>query len=326
MIWINKYPKLESFFLYGISFILMLLFFLNINTQFSLFFFSAAAILDSGHVYLTFYRVITHSENRKRIYLIGLFIGLLVLTIILFALQIPKFWTFFVYFTFFHHLKQNIGLMRIYSSIIKLKWKLEENLAQFLLYFSFLTMHFRPNLNVTIYSSNDLLLFPRLGVYQFFSIINFLLLFLLLYSVYKKYSFNKQTGAYALYLTMPTIINVFSFTFANNLQQMISPLLIYHSLTYLWITSDYIEKKKNQKKYFIKIIIVLTTIVLFLGAIDNYYSDQLTSYNYTSVNFKDLLFIVLLTIPALWHYVVDGIIWKTKDVDFFNYKNNMQNI
>lgn len=317
--WISKNPSLEMISFYAVGLIALFIFFFLPDSKISVALFIFAGVLDAGHGYITAFRSFSHSDRSFQKKAMALLIFIFLLSVLLFYLHVPYLWTFLVYFTFYHHQKQNIGITKIYGRLHKLTKTWEEAFAEFLILVSFFAMHTRPNLELNIYGKDDFIFFPIEGlsahIIHFILLLTFLFLARVLYLLVR----NKSRLSYYLSLAVPTTMNVVCFLFGENVFQIVGPLLIYHALIYIVITSD-VVKTKNMLKYspaIILVVVVSTAIVS--GLLEFILSEQVESFSYLNHDGLSLLLLAIINTPAIWHYLIDGLIWKRTDPDFLTY-------
>jgi len=286
-------------------------------------FFLAVIVTDNGHIIITLFRILTKNRALKeKLFYLGITLASITLTWLWLVLKIPYFWSFFLYFTAYHHMKQNLGLFAWLSKSEKsqIPYLKFYSYACFLLPFVF--FHLRTDIQTEsiIYG---LLKFPEFM--QTASIppgtlrmSGHLLTGGLLLSAFGLFMIDwlKQrkirTGIYVISITA---LNVFSMIYGRNFYEVYVPLILCHGMTYFLATSDSLVKVQKYSVLQSVTLVVLTAFTY--GIVDWYLQEEgFAEYSVQSLPTWMLLGIALTAGLNIAHYTIDGFVWKRSDVDY----------
>lgn len=274
--------------------------------------FVSLVLIDSGHVYTTFLRGPFFKFHNKAKTLASLFSIFLFLFFWLYF-QIPYFWSFVVYYTLFHHVRQYVGLIKWYN-------KLEQYHDSILIYLfyasvliSMLLFHTDPNQTLTYYSfPGDVLYFPS---QTFFNYLIFAqVLIWLIYVGYTGYVFfilKLKPFKTHLFFVLAILFYFLVCMSNRNTPLVLVPILFAHGIPYILLIYHSRKKlKPNQTK--IKVLGILSFVVLFMSIFEYAIQEYVVDYEYLNgLLFPKILLALFLT-PLIFHYVIDGYIWKSK--------------
>jgi len=304
---------------YGLGFIALFVFFIMPGSKVAMWLFVFAGVLDAGHGYITAFRSFYHSNRSFQKKAMAALVLVFLISTLLFYFHVPYLWTCLIYFTFYHHLKQNIGITKIYGRLVGLKNTLEEHCAKILIVASFIIMHTRPNLELNIFGSDDFFFFPLPVSSK--PMVYFMLILTIIYLGRVSYllMLNRTQLSYYLSLAVPVTVNVICFLFGENVFQVVGPLLLYHALIYIVITSE-VMKTKNTFKFGPKFIFAMVIFAAIgFGVFETILSEQVDGFDYLNYHGVSLFILAMINAPAVWHYIIDGFIWKRNDQDFSQY-------
>ena len=277
----------------------------------------AIMIVDNGHVFLTTLRLFHYRRTaQEKIRYFCVYFFFLVFTFLWFILKIPYFWSFFLYFTAFHHLRQNLGMGAWLS---KAHGPLSQ-FSRFLFYWIFLVplllFHLRPDLG-QIGLMPGVYEISTLGVQLPFEIYNALATASLVISfIALAYHFYKtQNHQLSSYLISVFLLNCVCFLYGSNFYEIYIPLVLSHGLTYYLVMIHATKKIFSCKPYFPYIVVIgLGTIA---GILDwGLQFDEMYSYHKLNIEWLALLGISLSLSINLSHYLIDGWIWKKTDSEY----------
>ncbi len=304
---------------YALGFIALFVFFIMPESKAAMWLFVFAGVLDAGHGYITVFRAFYHSNRSFQKKAMAALVLVFLISTLLFYFHVPYLWTCLIYFTFYHHLKQNIGITKIYGRLVGLKNTVEEHCAKILIVASFIVMHMRPNLELNIFGSDDFFFFPfpmsSKPMVYFMLILTIIYLGRVAYLVKR----NKSQLSYYLSLAVPVTVNVICFLYGENVFQVVGPLLLYHALIYIVITAE-VMKTKNTFKYGPKMVFAIVILMAFVcGVFETIMSEQVDGFDHLKYQGVSLVILAMINAPAVWHYIIDGFIWKRDDQDFSHY-------
>lgn len=287
---------------------------------------SIVVIVDSGHIYSTFWRTILVKKefNRSKIlYIISPILFYLIFFILFLFFEVSFFWSLLFYASIFHQIRQNIGISKWYSKINNVK--LDKIIIKFLYLLTLLPVlifHFRPYnqiKDIFFYSPSDIFKMENLLVYDILIQIYFVLVFIYLsYEIYNLIR-NKDFSRFTFNFLLITL-NYFCFIKGGSLHEVLLPPLFLHGLSYL--TINYISYKRiNPKRLFIqnvknKIFVVL--IPLLIGSF-LFYIDQNIPNPDNLIN--NIVFSIYI-LPIICHHFWDAFIWKRDHPDSHKIYNN----
>ena len=277
-------------------------------------------IVDSGHAYATLFRTYFDKEvmkNSPQFYWIpiGCFLGMFVWAF----LGLPYFWTFVIYFTFYHNVKQHFGITAWYAKLNNCKLK---ELKFFLYVFTimpFVSFHFRDFDYTSIYAPNEIFFYQNESIFNSLVFLNFALLNLFI--AYSAIHFSKNRMNLPVFCSVffPGALSFLCLNFGANMEQALVPLLVIHGFAYFCLTAFVIEKKPNNKYELYKLILLVLFVAGAFGALESALSESFVDY-LDSENYRGkFLFSVaasFIVMPSLSHYIIDGIIWKKTYPEF----------
>ncbi|MCX7979177.1 MAG: hypothetical protein N2578_09260, partial [Bdellovibrionaceae bacterium] len=118
-------------------------------------------------------------------------------------------------------------------------------------------------------------------------------------------------------IALPAAFHCWCFFYAETQIQVAIPLLGLHGVAYLFLVQLAQTRLEPQKSPRI-ILGALVLTLFFAGAWESWLEETVAFFDYSSpeVGSLELLANTLLAAPALWHYTVDGWIWKKSDPEF----------
>ena len=118
---------------------------------------------------------------------------------------------------------------------------------------------------------------------------------------------------------IPNALILFCFSLAKNLEQLVAGLLVLHATSYISLVLLSAKKMKKLKEKANKQLILLVFLIVFgLGPLEHKYEDLLEDWYFLTNGYSlfHSFWIGLAFTPLIWHYCVDGMIWKKTDEDF----------
>lgn len=304
---------------YGFAFIAIAYFTLTSPnpTTFAIIFFLLPTLIDTGHVYLSFWRVIWKPLKEKWLYMLLFFLVFLA-SFLWMIFKSPGFWSLLLYFTIYHHIRQYYGITRWYQKKNSRFCQLTNFFLYTLTLLPVVAFHFR-NVSISLYSKEDLFVFPSPYLYTITKNLYFLFLFLyLFFEIYIYFNVKKEINRISS-IIFPALLHGICFLKGDNISTIIFPLLITHGLSYFWIIALNIKKTSPIKTFqsWKTALFASCFIMLIGGGLESLLDLAVNDYDYLSKNsdlHKSILLAFIVT-PNLWHYIVDGIVWKSKDSD-----------
>lgn len=277
--------------------------------------FISFVIIDTGHGYVTAWRAFRHptAQYAKRH---GLsFILIFLLSWFWMYTQIPYFWTMVVYFTIYHHIRQFFGWNRWYQNLNKRACAASDYFLYGLLLIPIVLFHFRPKLTLSIYGTGEVIFWPNQNA--FYIGLGFYVIFVLSWLIYEFTLWRKGIKELNRFsaLFIPTAFHSYCFLYATDLYQIVLPLLSLHGVAYIAVMSQSLQRLNNYKKSWLYFSFLLFVTALMGGLFEYWIEDFAVEYDYLKKNLGALVTLANAAIvaPALWHYLVDGWIWKRTD-------------
>lgn len=280
------------------------------------FLFLVFGLIDSGHGYLSFFRVLGPRQELSMKLKAFLIMAILVVAVsFAHAYRVPYLSSLFIYFTFYHHVRQFEGLLRWYSKINQdnPKWRVR---ALWLMVLTLaLVFHMRPEV-FSVHDTLAIISWPTSQKIQNIILIVFLFTFLFWVS-YELLLFlrNKKISVCALFLLPVILLHVGSFLLGHDMLTTIFPLLIVHGVSYWFLVQKVLPPNKlaSKKSLWTKMFL----ISLIFGLFDFYLTHEGDFQGLSPIIVS--LVVGLTAGPNLWHYIVDAWLWKSKDPDMKSY-------
>ena len=275
-------------------------------------------LLDSGHVYVSGWRTFRVAEDNPS------FSRFLILLPLVFAASFawlasgwPGFWSFVIYFTVFHHIRQFYGVSRWYQHRNHRQCVWSNRFIYALLILPIAAFHFRRNWNFQIYRPGDILRFPSQTAFKVVLAIWILCLAAWLTFELRLWIQGTREPNRFLSILAPAALHGLCFFLGRNAVEVLFPLFAVHGVSYLAITVHgvrAIDSKGWRKNVGVVSVLVIGTAGL-AGLWDSFIGDfdfAGAHTGATAVVVQALLSAVLIA-PNLWHYIVDGMMWKRDD-------------
>lgn len=312
--WILGSFKMEAmfFFLPGLIGMVVAMAFPHFGETSLIYGLIATALIDSGHVYTTFWRTFFHPEERnssKAYWLIPLAIFFFFFGWYFTAL--PGLWSFVVYSTLFHHVRQVYGFSKWYQALNKRTDKISDYFLYALAVGPIFIYHFRPDAIGNYYSSGDLFLYPDFQVYRsLLFVYSVILVSWIMYERRVWLSGRKEINR-VLSVGFPAMIYAFSFLMGKTVSQILFPLLFLHGIAYCGVMGLSLQKTRGGWFSTISksLLIVCGTAVVF-GLLESWLEGGFVGENRRLKGFIPSLVVGLYLTPLYCHYLFDAMIWK----------------
>ncbi len=269
------------------------------------------ALVDNGHVHTTLWRTYLHPAERSshKAYLL-VPISLLILFFIWHYTGAPYLWNFVVYSTLFHHVRQFYGTSKWYQSLNKRTDKYSDACLYILLILPLIAFHFRPEINLSIYSERDIFFYPntlglKITVVLFFGCLGAWL-------IHEGMLWRKGIREVNRVLSIAWPVSVYSycFFFGENMTQILFPLFFVHGIAYFGMLGRSLHRTQASRfQSETKAIIIVIVTAFFLGGFNSYLENLMLEENERSLLLMSSMTTLLLT-PLFCHYIFDAIIWK----------------
>jgi hypothetical protein len=272
----------------------------------------ATAILDSGHVYTTAWRTNFHPESayRKSLY------WLTPLLFFCFFLawsysQLPGIWSFVVYSTLFHHVRQTYGFSKWYQTLNRRKDKNSDRFLYALSLIPICLYHFREGVIGGYYSNNDLFLRPENLMVKILFIMYVIIVFgWLTYEVLLwKRRLREWNRLFSV--AFPALIYGYCFLWGQSFTQVLFPLLIVHGSAYLVIMTHSLTRTQRARfRTPLVALCLLGLTALIFGLGESFIEESSLGGGDGHPSVLRSALIALTLTPLYSHYVFDAMIWK----------------
>jgi hypothetical protein len=275
--------------------------------------FVATALIDSGHVYTTMWRTWLHTDERKSAKLYYILVPLAVAAVftLWLASGLPYFWSFVVYATLHHHIRQFYGVTRWYQALNR-----RASLAsgRFLYAFALLPIvayHFRSGAIDGYYSKHDLFLFPNGFVFK--SLVCAWALVVVGWITFEVRTWKNGHHELnrVLSVAVPAALYAGCFFLGKTLPEVLFPLLFAHGISYFGLMSHslVLTRKNRFQSFAIALAVILGTSCLF-GTLEYFFEDRFLDFDQQTRSVLEAAFIAVYLVPLFCHYIFDARIWK----------------
>ncbi len=288
------------------------------TTALTVYAFFVTAFVDSGHVYTTLLRTYAHSDERRSWFYKAIPPGVAILFAGWFLLGIGGIWSFVVYATAFHHIRQFYGVCRWYQ---KLEGNFRPASARFLYTLMCLPLvayHFRVGAKGEFYSDHDLWLMPNDRVFQGLRL-TFAAVFAMWVAtelrLYAKQ--NRVEWGRVLSIGGPAVLYAATFFWGTTPVEVLLPLMLAHGLGYFAMMATALVRTRPSAYATwgtaLKWVLIVAVILGAVGGVaENYAVDFDSNYPNRARSLGEALTIGLYLIPLFTHFIVDAIIWRGK--------------
>lgn len=304
--------ELIFFYLPGLISVIVAILFPELGTTSLLYGLLATALIDSGHVYTTAWRTWFYPDELRSSHRYWLFpLTFFLIFAVWYHFNLPGLWSFVVYTTLFHHIRQVYGFSKWYQALNKRADKVSDYFLYTLAIFPMIIYHFRPGVPANYYSDDDLFLFPDLFVTKVLIII-----YSLIWSGWISYEFRlwksgKKEINRILSVAIPSLIYGYCFLVGKNVTQVLFPLLFVHGIAYCGVMGQTLHRTQSKrfKSQTLALSVVLFTAVIF-GLSEAWYEENFVRLVTDLPPFVTAGIVGLYLTPLYCHYLFDAFIWK----------------
>ena len=272
--------------------------------------FIATALIDSGHVYTTFWRWGDKALASYLYPVILLAVFAVISSAYYYGLR-QALWSGVVYLTVFHHIRQVYGFSRWYERLNQ-RYSLMSSLKVYVLAIvPFIAFHFR-DLNLSYYSTADLVMFTNPQYFQW-ALISYLVIifFIFIHEIYLWRKKIKEPNR-ILYLALICLTYGYSFLVGSSLVQVLFPLLFIHGVAYLAVMAQHMTRSRRMTIIKASILIFMTAFIF--GTAESSFEENMDQYiSHGSEMFAALMIGAYLT-PLLSHYILDAFLWRRRAI------------
>lgn len=271
-------------------------------------------LADNGHVYLTLWRTYLDKNERRRsaVYWSA---PIILFTFIFLMTQwnIQYFWTFIIYATVYHNLRQLYGFSRWYQKLNQHSDPRRDYFLYALCLLPLVIITFgEPRLVSFYYSVNDALYWPNTFVYE--TLLNLYVMTIIAWLLYELKCYRKGRWHANHFLFLCICFSMYGFSFFNfkNSFELIGPLAFAHGVAY-YATMNLSVKKMKTFSFNVTIPILLSGFILGFG--EYFFSEFFVDYS-GGISGTQSLIISLWITPLLCHYYFDSFLWTGRHPDF----------
>lgn len=271
--------------------------------------------IDMGHAYATVFRTYFRKNEIQNV---KYWVYPVIVFIFMFCwayFGIPYLWSFLLYFTFFHHIRQYYGISAWYANKQSFNISKEKYHLYLLTIIPFIIFHMRNIQHTPLYQENELFLF---GETSFTNIAISLYLTYLVIQIFRWIINPNIKKMLLISLIYPAIIHAFCFLYFKESFKAFIPLLVMHGISYITLVI-FSEKQLNNNKKYYKIIAIVIAFVLSCVYLENLLLDNYDVFLEPQFLRNKVLLSVLASVavlPNLLHYIYDSFIWKKSNSDF----------
>ncbi len=312
--WILGSLRTEFLFFYlpGFISIIIAILFPELGTTSILYGLLATALIDSGHVYTTAWRTWLHNDELKsshRYWILPL--GFFLFFGGWYYFNLPGLWSFVVYATLYHHIRQVYGFSKWYQALNKRSDKVSDFYLYALAFSPMIIYHFRHGVPANYYSETDLFLFPNLIVQKVLIIIYTLIWSGWIMHEMRLWKQGHKEINRILSVGFPSIAYGYCFLIGSTVTQVLFPLLFIHGIAYFGVMGQTLHRtqKSRFKNSSVALIIVLLTSVIF-GMSESWYEENFVRIVTGHSAILTAAVIGLYLTPLFSHYLFDAYIWK----------------
>lgn len=311
--WILGRPDREFLFLYlpGLISVLVAIMFPQVGDESLFYALLATAVIDSGHVYTTSWRTFLHPQEMKSSK------RYLTYPVIIFAIfflwhnsGIKGLWSFIVYATLFHHVRQVYGFSKWYQGLNKRSDSTSDYFLYTLCVFPMIAYHFREGVPGHYYSDSDLFLYPNNHVVKACYLIYAALLAAWIIREMRLWKSGTKELNRLLSVGFPALVYGYCFFVARTFSQVLFPLLFIHGVPYIAVLSQTLHRtRKKRFGSFITALLIVGLTALIFGLGESWVESNIISSGHPA-NYLTSFLVGLWLTPLFCHYVFDAIIWK----------------
>lgn len=271
-------------------------------------------LIDIGHQYTTGWRVLANRPSLQKYAVKTLLITMIAVWFWLYW-RLPYFWHIWNYFTFYHYVRQSQGLYFWYGKINKHLDKTSGVLIFILMSIPFFAFHFRPDASTTgDFYARNLFLFPNSWIFEFLK--KLWLLVFIFAALREARKFLNTPFQWNIFLSLlgPGTLTALCFFYGENYLAILSPLLIVHGLSYMFLVGISVRKIQPTWGSLSRIMALIFLTSFLAGIIDDWATD-FSGFQNQSPSLAYLILTTLFSAPSFWHYIMDARIWKKIDPD-----------
>jgi len=272
-------------------------------------------MIDSGHVYMTIWRTWLHPEERRSNTLY--WVAPLAIFIVLIAwlqLGLPFLWTFTVYATIFHHIRQYYGIQRWYQRLNQQDLTASGYFLYLLTFLPVIAFHFREGMHAHYYTDHDIVFYPNPFLRNLFIALD--VVCFIAWAIFElrrwRQGFREWNRIGSIFF--PAAMYALVFLKGETAAEILFPLVLTHGIGYLGMMSLSLQRSRRQIfTNFMKAMFVLIVTAIAFGVFEFYAELEWIDIDQNYIHGISLLETILIGFyltPLFCHYLFDAVIWK----------------
>lgn len=276
------------------------------------YFFFALAFADSGHVYTTLWRTFAHPEERRRSRMYVWVPVAVAATFFAWSyFKIPYLWSFVVYATIHHNLKQFYGLTKWYEAINRRSVAWSGAFAKALMIIPVVFYHFRSTSVEGFYAPGDTLLYPSHALLTIsLAIYALVILAWLFYETREWRRGYREYNRIAAVLFSAVLYGV-AFGFGTSVPEVLYPLVIAHGTGYMALMALTLKRTRpgHFSNFKIGFAAMIFTAVCF-GFFEHFFERNKIVFEAPAQTLLESALIGLYLVPLFCHFIFDRFLWR----------------
>ena len=316
--WILGSPRKEISFLYlpGLLAIVIACLYPHLSETSLIYAVFTTVIIDSCHVYTTAWRTLLNPAERassKKYWIAPLLIFIAFTT--WYFTAAPGLWSFVVYATLYHHIRQVYGFSKWYQVLNGRSDIISDRFLYALALLPLTIYHFRMGVPAGYYFGADLFMFPDANIVNALTTIYIFVVGGWVYYEFLLWKKGIKELNRIVSVGYPTLIYGWCFLYGSTITQVLFPLLFIHGIAYFAVVGEsLVRTQKERFNTFIKaiVVVVVTGIVLAFG--ESWVEEYALTYNipteWSASGFVRASIVGLYLTPLFCHYLFDSWIWR----------------
>ncbi len=275
-----------------------------------------AAWVDAGHVYMTGWRFLGSRAVKERITQALWVSAIFIVCLSWLESGVPGFWSLVTYFTAYHHIRQFYGFSRWYERLSGAKSRFASNLLLGLTSLPWIGFHFRSDLDFGgFYTGQELFLLPNPLLLRACVVLWGAALLVYIGSLARVAKDGPLRVQGLIGVVAPALLQGLCFFFGRNMVEVLAPLQIAHGIAYNWVIGESTFRLGALRAGRKACHTVVWLAAAVLGTVTLFGENAVESFEY-GVNDGRVetspVLLALLATPLIWHYWVDGRIWRNR--------------
>lgn len=274
--------------------------------------FLVATFADSGHIYTTVWRTWFHPTERQRSAVTWLVPVCIAITFFSWsALKLPYMWSFVLYATVHHNLKQYYGVTRWYETLNRHPVRWSGFFSKALMITPAVAYHFRSTAVDGFYSDHDVFLFPNQTLLALTTLVYLGLLSAWIGFEIRNYRQGHREWNRILSIAFSSAVYGGGFFFGRTIPEVLFPPMLGHGIGYMAMMA--LAVQRTRKKYFSQFFKGLATMAgtaLVFGTFEHLVERSYVNYSPTQDSLLEAVIIGVYLVPLFSHFIFDMFLWK----------------